>query len=190
MQRVSKGRLCDYSGIRSEQLGRVGVQWPCNESRPEGTDSLYEDGVFQTPSGRVRLLFTERRELEEETSGSFRPILNTDRIVEYWHTGTKTTQVPIIDKLGPCAWVEINPQRAKYFGIRPKDKVTLISARGRNDDLLVCITETTAPEQVFMPFHFAEQCTNLLTLPVFDPKSGQPNYKQCAVRIQVMPKAH
>ena len=190
MQRVSKGRLCDYSGIRAEQLRRGGVQWPCNETRPEGTDSLYEDGVFQTPSGRARLLFTERKALEEETSSSYRLILNTGRTVEHWHTGTKTTQVPILDKLAPCAWVEINPQTAKYFGIRPKDKVALISARGRIDDLLVRITETIAPEQVFMPFHFAEQCTNLLTLPVFDPKSGQPNYKQCAVRIQPMPKRY
>lgn len=190
MQRVSKGRLCDYSGIRSEQLSRGGVQWPCNESRPEGTDSLYEDGVFQTCSGRARLLFSERKALEEETNSSFRLTLNTDRTVEHWHTGTKTTQVPILDKLAPCAWVEINPRTAKYFGIGPKDKVTLISARGRIDDLLVRITETIAPEQVFMPFHFAEQCTNLLTLPVFDPKSGQPNYKQCAVRILPTPKAY
>jgi assimilatory nitrate reductase catalytic subunit len=38
--------------------------------------------------------------------------------------------------------------------------------------------------QVFVPFHFAEQCINKLTLPAFDPKSREPNYKQCAVRLE------
>ena len=42
-----------------------------------------------------------------------------------------------------------------------------------------------APQQgeVFVPFHYDEQCVNLLTLDEFDPVSREPNYKQCAVRL-------
>jgi hypothetical protein len=36
---------------------------------------------------------------------------------------------------------------------------------------------------VFVPFHFDEACANRLTLNEFDPISREPNYKQCAVRI-------
>ena len=36
---------------------------------------------------------------------------------------------------------------------------------------------------MFVPFHFDEQCANRLTLNEFDPISREPNYKQCAVRL-------
>ena len=35
-----------------------------------------------------------------------------------------------------------------------------------------------------MPFHFAEKCIINLTVPSFDPRSGEPNYKQCAVMFE------
>jgi assimilatory nitrate reductase catalytic subunit len=44
-----------------------------------------------------------------------------------------------------------------------------------------------APGQVFMPFHFAETNINEVTQSAFDPFSREPNYKQCAVRIEKTP---
>jgi assimilatory nitrate reductase catalytic subunit len=38
-----------------------------------------------------------------------------------------------------------------------------------------------------MPFHYAEQNSNLLTQGEFDPYSRQPNYKQAAVRVEKTP---
>ena len=35
-----------------------------------------------------------------------------------------------------------------------------------------------------MPFHFAESNSNNVTLGAFDPISREPNFKQCAVRIE------
>jgi assimilatory nitrate reductase catalytic subunit len=35
-----------------------------------------------------------------------------------------------------------------------------------------------------MPFHFAETNSNRVTLGAFDPISREPNFKQCAVRVQ------
>jgi anaerobic selenocysteine-containing dehydrogenase len=47
-QRVSAGRMCDYSSFTWEQIEDVGgVQW--------GGTSLYRDGLFATPDGRARL---------------------------------------------------------------------------------------------------------------------------------------
>ena len=34
-----------------------------------------------------------------------------------------------------------------------------------------------------MPFHFREQLINAITLPEFDAKSFEPNYKQCAIQL-------
>ncbi len=185
LKKISKGRLCDYSGMNYEtMLDKGGIQWPCNEENPEGADSLYTDGVFETDDGRANLFFVDSEPMPEELDHEFRLILNTGRTVEHWHTRTKTKDIPILEHLAPAAWVEINPRTAKYYEITPFDHVSLVSKRGRVDNFLVRITETIHPKHVFVPFHFAEQCINLLTLPAFDPKSREPNYKQCAVKIE------
>lgn len=185
IRRISRGRLCDYSGMTYEKmLDQGGIQWPCNEANPDGADSLYVDGLFKTEDGRAKLLYTSSEALPEEVDGSYRLILNTGRTVEQWHTGTKTRNVPLLNKLAPEAWVEVNPATAKYYEIGPHDRVSLVSRRGRVDNLMVRIAETIHPDHVFMPFHYAEKCINKLTFPAFDPKSGEPNYKQCAVQLE------
>jgi assimilatory nitrate reductase catalytic subunit len=40
---------------------------------------------------------------------------------------------------------------------------------------------------VFIPFHWAGACANHLTDDEFDPISREPNYKQCAVRVEPCP---
>ena len=183
---ISKGRLCDYSGMTIEKMmDQGGLQWPCNEANPDGSDSLYTDGIFKSDDGKAKLLFTDSEALPEETDSNYRLILNTGRTVEMWHTGTKTRNVDLLNKLAPEAWVEVNPKTAEYYGITVHDRVSLVTRRGRVDDLLVRIAETIHPDHVFMPFHFAEKCINKLTYPAFDPKSGEPNYKQCAVRLEL-----
>jgi len=182
---VSKGQLCDYSGMTyALMLQEGGLQWPCNKTYPRGKASLYEDGVFKTEDGKAKLLFTTTTPLPEKTDNTYRLILNTGRTVEHWHTGTKTSNVPILNKLAPGPWVEVNPYTAKYFGVTPKDKVSLVSRRGRVDNIVVRISECIHKDHVFMPFHFAKKCINDLTMPLFDPKSGEPNFKQCAVRLE------
>ena len=48
-KRCSKGRPCDYSGLSYEKLrGGSGIQWPCTEDAPGGTERLYSDGLFST----------------------------------------------------------------------------------------------------------------------------------------------
>ena len=45
----SEGRPCDYSGLSYEKLrGAGGIQWPCTEDAPDGTERLYSDGLFFT----------------------------------------------------------------------------------------------------------------------------------------------
>jgi assimilatory nitrate reductase catalytic subunit len=50
------------------------------------------------------------------------------------------------------------------------------------------LTEIIAPGQVFMPFHYAETNVNDVTQDAFDPISREPNYKQCAVRVEASRK--
>ena len=115
-KRVSAGRLCDYSGMTYEAIEEHGgIQWPFPEgaTNPQETRRLYTDGVFQTDDGRARLLPVAWEPFPEQPTTAFPLVLNTGRTVEHWHTRTKTANVPILERLSPNAWVEMNPRDAR-----------------------------------------------------------------------------
>lgn len=185
-RRVSRGRLCDYSGITYDLLAReTSVQWPFSEGDTDTTPSrLYGDGTFQTADGRAKLICAQWEPFPEQPNKEFPLVLNTGRTVEHWHTRTKTREVPILERLSPTAWLEMNPRDAKGRGLASHDRVDVISRRGRVRAVELRLTEIVAPGQVFMPFHYAEANVNDVTQDAFDPISREPNYKQCAVRIE------
>ncbi len=189
---VSKGRLCDYSGLTYDLLDRHhGIQWPFPvdaardlERGCPPTTRLYADGRFQTPDGRAKFFAVEWEPYPEQPSKQFPFVLNTGRTVEHWHTRTKTKEVKILERMSPSAWLEMNPRDAQRLGLRSHDLVTVVSPRSRLDHLELRITEIVAPGQVFMPFHYEEKNSNCLTQSAFDPISREPNYKQAAVRVE------
>ncbi|HLH44239.1 MAG TPA: molybdopterin-dependent oxidoreductase [Bryobacteraceae bacterium] len=183
-RRVSRGRLCDYSGITYQKLAEKGaVQWPFPEGQPSPA-RLYEDGKFPTADGRAKLVAAHWEPFPEQPNREFPLILNTGRTVEHWHTRTKTREAPILEHLSPRAWLEMNPRDAKQLGLRSHQRVDVVSQRGRVSGVELRLTEITAPGQVFMPFHFFETNVNEVTQSAFDPVSREPNYKQCAVRVE------
>ncbi|HTS36555.1 MAG TPA: nitrate reductase [Candidatus Solibacter sp.] len=186
-KRISKGRLCDYSGLTYELIEQYnGIQWPFPEGTPEVTTSrLYETGKFSTADGKAQLFCVEWTPFPEQPSAEFPLVLNTGRTVEHWHTRTKTGQVPILERMSPSAWLEMNTRDARALRLRPHDRVDVISRRGRIRNIELRVTETVAPGQVFMPFHFVKTNANQVTQSAFDPISREPNYKQCAVLVQL-----
>jgi assimilatory nitrate reductase catalytic subunit len=191
-RRVSEGRLCDYSGLSYELLDRFyAVQWPFTKDDANGlkecppqSSRLYTNGQFQTANGKAFLWSVDWEAFTEQPNNNYPFILNTGRTVEHWHTRTKTKEVKILERLSPTAWLEMNPRDARHLGLRPHDRVRVVSQRGSVDQLELRITEIVAPGQVFMPFHYEERNSNELTQSVFDALSREPNYKQCAVRIE------
>jgi assimilatory nitrate reductase catalytic subunit len=185
-KKVSAGRLCDYSGMDYAFIEREGgVQWPFPAGATKLTTSrLYSDGKFQTEDGKARLLPIEWEPFPEQPTEDFPFVLNTGRTVEHWHTRTKTGQVPILERMAPNAWLEMNPRDAEALKLRPHVQVDIVSRRGRTRGVELRVTEMIAPGQVFMPFHFAETNVNEVTQSAFDPMSREPNYKQCAVRVE------
>jgi anaerobic selenocysteine-containing dehydrogenase len=186
-RRVSAGRLCDYSGMTWDLIERHGgLQWPCppDDADPAAVKRLYSDGRFQTDDGRARLLVTEWAPFPDQPDAEFPMVLNTGRTVEHWHTRTKTGRVAILEHLSPNAWVEMNPDDAGRLELATSDRVDVVSRRGRVTRVELRVTETIAPGQIFMPFHYAEANANALTQAAFDPISREPNYKQAAVRVE------
>jgi assimilatory nitrate reductase catalytic subunit len=176
-KKVSAGRLCDYSSMTYEAIeARGGIQW--------GGDRLYTQGRFETADGRARLIPVEWQPFPEQPDVDYPLVLNTGRTVEHWHTRTKTGQVPILERLSPEAWVEMNPRDARVLRLKPHTRVDVVSRRGRVRNVELRVTETVAPGQIFVPFHYAEANANQVTQSEFDPVSREPNYKQSAVRVE------
>ncbi|GGG79901.1 molybdopterin oxidoreductase family protein [Edaphobacter dinghuensis] len=176
-QRVSEGRMCDYSKFTWQQLeDEGGAQW--------GGERLYADGIFPTATGKAQLYSVPCLPFVEQPNEEYNLIFNTGRTVEHWHTRTKTAEVEMLNTMVPNAWLEMNPVDAAKLELRPHDRVNVVSRRSTVRNVELRITGIVAPGQVFMPFHFAESNSNLVTLGAFDPISREPNFKQCAVRVE------
>jgi anaerobic selenocysteine-containing dehydrogenase len=187
-KRVSAGRLCDYSGMTYEAIEESGgIQWPYRagaDADPKAVRRLYADGQFQTDDGKARLLPTKWEPFPEPPNAEYPLVLNTGRTVEHWHTRTKTGRVAILERLSPRPWLEMNPRDGRALGLKPTERVDAISRRGAIRNLDLRLTETVGPGQVFVPFHWSEANANQATQSAFDPISREPNYKQCAVRVE------
>ncbi len=184
-KKVSKARPCDYSGMSYnliEELG--GIQWPCNKDFPKGKVRLYDENMpFCNTDGKAKLLNLDWLELLEPANKNFPLILNTGRTVEQWHTRTKTKTISILNDLAPQAWVEINPNDALKLEVKSGDYLSISSKRGKINNIIVKESQMIREGHIFVPFHYNEQLINTISIADFDPKSFEPNYKQCAVQL-------
>jgi anaerobic selenocysteine-containing dehydrogenase len=188
MKRVSRGQPCDITGIKDYAMldDRRGIQWPL----PEGQDvaaqaerRLFEDGRFFHPDGRAKLLFEAPRPLPEPVDERYPLILLSGRgSSSQWHTQTRTGKSAVLKKLYPEeAYVEVNPEDARRYGLSPSGYAIVESRRGKLR-ARVNVTHVVQPGQVFVPMHYPE--ANQLTFAAFDAYSRQPSYKYCAVQIR------
>ena len=178
-----RGRNLDISGMTYAKIEAArGLQWPMREGDETGSPRLYADGVFAFPGGKAKLLALPYVENNERPDEAFPFWLNSGRVVEHFHTRTKTGKVGNCNKFSPMPYMEINPDAAEQLGLDHMGYARLVSRRG---DAVVMAqrTQRVPGDMVFIPFHFHE-CVNRLTLGLLDPYSRQPAFKQCAVRIE------
>ena len=83
----------------------------------------------------------------------------------------------------PEAIIEIHPDDASKLSLQEGHAVTISSRRG-SVSAKALITMRVPPGIVFMPFHFAENCANRLTLSAHDPVAKTPEYKVRAVMLK------
>jgi ferredoxin-nitrate reductase len=176
----TRGRPCDYTGITYDRLrGGSGIQWPCNEEHPEGTERLYREADFNTqtyycewygqdlitgafntemehramnPDGRAIILPAGYLPPHEPPGGEYPFIYTTGRTVYQFHTRTKTARVPQLNNAAPDAWVEINPSDAESLGVEEGDLLRVETPRG----ILEAKARISGIREgvVFAPFHY------------------------------------
>jgi anaerobic selenocysteine-containing dehydrogenase len=79
-------------------------------------------------------------------------------------------------------WVELSPDDAARLGVGDGDAVRVRSPRGTVEGpaRIADVREGV----VFIPFHYAEQAANELTITAWDPVSRQPIFKVAAVHVE------
>lgn len=187
MKQLSKGkdRTLDISGMSYEKIEKAkGIQWPYREGQSslKGDPRLYTDGKFQTQSGKANLIPVNFYNNNEQPCDEFPFWLNSGRVVEHFHTRTRTGKIGNCNKFSPTAYMEMNPDAAIELGISHQSYVRLTSRRG-DAVVMVQLTQRVPRNMVFIPFHFHD-CVNRLTLGLLDPYSRQPAFKQCSVKIE------
>ena len=186
LRTLSKGRMLDYSGMTHDEIeNRRGIQWPFSEGATEGSPRLYTDGQFQHADGKAKLIALPFIDNNERPDDEYPFWCNSGRVVEHFHTRTRTGKLGNVNKYSPTPYMEINPDAARKLGIGQMTYARLVSRRG-DAVVLAQLTQRVPPNMIFIPFHFHE-CVNRLTLGLLDPYSRQPAFKQCAVRVEPAP---
>ena len=112
--------------------------------------------------------------------------LCTGRVLEHWHTGSMTRRVKQLHQAVPETFVEINRADALELSVKHGDRVRLVSRRG-SLELRAEVDGRGKPPRgsVFIPFFDEARLANVLTLDAMDNISKEPDYKKCAVRVEL-----
>ncbi|CDX17682.1 Nitrate reductase [Mesorhizobium sp. ORS 3324] len=183
-------RLFDLGGLTdlgdADYASFAPRHWPEPDPNEQRT-RLFADGRFPTPDGRARFV-PVRQEATAFTVDADYPIaLNTGRLRDQWHTMTRTGNVPRLMANAPEPAVDLNPADAAAHHLKDSDLAHL-STRFGFVRARVRVTETQRRGQAFMPMHWSGQfaaraAAGLLSSPVTDPHSGQPELKHVPARI-------
>lgn len=179
-KKCSAGRPCDYTGITYDLLrGGSGIQWPCNDAHPGGTERLYENGhFFSAPDycesygkdlitgtpvepAQYRALNPNAKAIikavgyltpHESPCADYPFALITGRTLYQFHTRTKTGRAPQLQEAAREVWVEISGSDAARLGIAEGDLVEISSPRSA----IEARARITAIRDgvLFVPFHY------------------------------------
>ena len=169
-----------FTGVSYAKLEALGsVQWPCNESAPQGTPLMHVDRFVR---GKGRFMITEFVPTEEKTGARFPLILTTGRILSQYNVGAQTRRT------SNSTWhnedvLEIHPFDAESRGIKSGDLVALASRSG-DISLRAEVTERMQPGVVYTTFHHAETGANVITTDFSDWATNCPEYKVTAVQVR------
>jgi anaerobic selenocysteine-containing dehydrogenase len=176
----TRGRPCDYTGITYDKLrGGSGIQWPCNDEHPDGTERIYLDGQFWSdpaycesygrdlvtgapvspteykalnPQGKAVIKAAEYLPPHELPSEQFPFQLITGRTLYHFHTRTKTGRAPQLQAAAPEVWVESSAADAKAHGWDEGDVLSITTTRG---EVSARLRVSGIREGVlFLPFHY------------------------------------
>ena len=187
---LTRGRLCDMSGLSHALLAEEGPQqWPCpsESTTPHESKRLYTDRRFATPSGRARFSIDQPLGLAEPPCDTYPLVLTVGRYLGQWHTMTRTGKVERLRSMHPEPLLEIHPGDAQELNV-VNGELAAISSRRGHITATVKVTDKIRRGSVFLPMHwgFTQDIAceaNTLMHDQACPISKQPELKACAVIV-------
>jgi predicted molibdopterin-dependent oxidoreductase YjgC len=172
-----------YGGVSHARLERgERLQWPVLDENHPGTPILH---IGKFPRGRGKFTPIEHIPPAERPDDSYPFVLNTGRVLYHWHGGVMTRRAAGLLEAYDRALVEINPMDAERLHVNGARRLRIVSRRG-SIEAEAWITDRVPPGMVFANFHFPEAGANELTIAALDPVAKIPEYKVCAVRVEVV----
>ncbi|MBO0843830.1 MAG: molybdopterin-dependent oxidoreductase [Nocardioides sp.] len=176
----SRGRPCDYSGLTYDMLrGNSGIQWPCDDQNPAGTERLYAGGRFRSspddcesygkdlvtgasvepteyqamnPAGKAIIKAAEFLTPHEVPSDAYPFHLITGRTIYHFHTRTKTARAAQLQAAAPDVWVEASHEDAAAHGWSEGDLLEVTTLRSAVRARLR--VSGVRRGVLFVPFHY------------------------------------
>ncbi len=168
-----------FSNVSHKMLDeKGGVQWPCNDTAPEGTPIMHVDGFVR---GKGQFVTTEFVPTPEKANRKFPLILTTGRILSQYNVGAQTRRTAN-EQWHEEDVLEIHPSDAEMRGVGDGHWVALKSRKGEIV-LKAQITERVAPGVVYTTFHHPETGANVVTTEYSDWATQCPEYKVTAVEV-------
>jgi formate dehydrogenase major subunit len=167
-----------FAGVTYEKLAQGSLQWPVNDTAPEGTPVMHIGGFVR---GKGNFVITEYVPTDEKTGPRFPLLLTTGRILSQYNVGAQTRRTDNV-VWHPEDMLEIHPHDAEQRGVRDGDWVRLASRSGETT-LRARVTERVAPGVVYTTFHHPATQANVVTGEFSDWATNCPEYKVTAVQI-------
>ncbi|WP_375211381.1 formate dehydrogenase subunit alpha [Hyphococcus sp.] len=168
-----------FSGVSFKMLDEKGsVQWPCNESAPDGTPVMH---IGEFVRGKGHFVLTDFVPTTEKTNRKFPLILTTGRILSQYNVGAQTRRTQNSDWHDEDV-LEIHPSDAEARGVQDGHWVSIASRKGETS-LRAKISTRVAPGVVYTTFHHPESGANVVTTENSDWATNCPEYKVTAVQI-------
>ncbi len=210
---LTEGTPADLSGISYDRLeDEVAVRWPAPEpdvsagyryyEGPAGDDrsgdeteteadddaaaEREESWSFPTPTGRAQFSTGEARPLPESTDEEYPLTLTTARRPDAYNSGVRARDDDPVARVSPATAAALVDELESRPGESddeddPAEYAHVVSRRG-SITVRVERDEAIPDGVVWLPIHQPE--VNELTLSEVDPRSKEPNFKQCAVRLE------
>ena len=124
--------------------------------------------------------------MAEDTDDEYALVLSTGGTLFHYNSGTMTRPEPGLAEKQPSNFIEINLEDAADYQIEDGDAIRVSTRRG-SVRAAAHVSDLPRKGVIWMPFHFAEEGANKLTIDAFDPMSKTGEYKVCASKIEKIP---
>jgi predicted molibdopterin-dependent oxidoreductase YjgC len=175
-----------HAGMRYDRLEELGgIQWPCPTEDHPGTPFLHGRLWEQDPDKRGTPAPFSPVAFEpplDELSEEFPIRLTTGRRLDSYNTGVQSGGYA--SPLRRPETLDLSPEDMARLGVDEGERVKVRSRRGA---LVVPVHRDPSlrPGLAFMTLHFPDEAdTNVLTLDVWDPKSGTAEFKATAICVE------